>query len=160
MIAAAIRQLCALSILCGVAMSITPEGSVKRIMSIVCSVVLISAAVEPITRIDFDVYSLELAKYSERESQLISRSEDMNDRLNRLVIEAEYESYILDKANKLSISEISADVTAYWSVEGFWVPETVEIICRCDEQQQRLLADTIEAELGIPAERQQWRCNE
>ena len=70
MIALCIRQLCALSILCGAALSITPEGAVKRVMSVVCSVVLITAVAQNITRFDFADYSLQLAKNGERSYEL------------------------------------------------------------------------------------------
>ena len=156
MIALCIRQLCALSILCGAALSITPEGAVKRVMSVVCSVVLITAVVKNITRFDFANYSLQLAKNGERSYELSESGAEASERLNRLVIEGEYEAYILDKANDLGIDCASADVAVQWDTEGVWVPYSAQISCECGEQERGELGDIIEAELGIPAERQQW----
>ena len=158
MIASVIRQLCAMSILCGAAMSITPEGVVKRVLEIVCSVALIMTVVQPLIGIDFAAYALELARFDEREAEFLADNYDINDKLNRLVIEERYESYIMDKAKMLGVELIDAEVTAEWSMDGFWLPSSVQIIC-ADEQTRRTLSGVIEAELGIPAERQQWSCN-
>ena len=156
MIAALIRQLCAMSILCGAAMSITPEGVVKRVLEVVCSAVLISAVIQPLIGIDFAAYALELARVQEREAQFVESGGDLNDRLNRLVIEERCETYIMDKADELGAEIYSAEVSVQWSMDGFWIPWSVRLGCGSGERGLRELGEKIEAELGIPAERQQW----
>lgn len=160
MIASCIRQLCALSILCGAAMSIAPEGSVKRIMGVLCSAALILAAIQPLKGLDLSQYALELAKYEEREAEFLESGEDMNDRLNRLVIQQGYETYIKDKATELGIETRSVSVGVQWSMDGLWVPDTAEIDGEGTGESKRALGRIIEAELGIPAERQYWSENE
>ena len=44
MIQESIRQLCAVSIFCGAAINITPEGGVRRIMQLLCTAALFPAA--------------------------------------------------------------------------------------------------------------------
>ena len=156
MIASAIRQLCLLSVLCGVAMSLAPEGSVKRILSIACSVVLISAVVQPLAGLDLSTYALELAKNSERKAAFLENSADINDRLNRLVIQQECQTYILDKAGEMGLSLSRVTVLAQWNSAGLWVPYSAELTGTENEAEQRRLGAVIEAELGIPEERQQW----
>ena len=156
MIASVIRQLCAMSILCGAALSIAPAGVVKRVLELVCSAVLISAVAKPLIGVDFTAYALELARYKEREAEFVDNSEALRDRLNRLVIEEKYETYIMDKAEELGDEIGGAEVTARWSTEGCWVPWSVQIHCAGGTEEHRELSGRIEAELGIPAERQQW----
>ncbi len=156
--AGVIRQLCALSLFCGAAISITPEGTVKRVLEIVCSVVLLTAVVRPLIGMDFAAYALQLAKFEEKEAEFLDQSAGLNDRLNRLVIEEKYETYIMDKAEELDAGLDSAQVTVEWNMEGFWVPYAAQLNCR-SESGQKILSGVLEAELGIPVERQQWSCN-
>lgn len=160
MIASCIRQLCALSIFCGAAMSMAPEGSVKRVMGVLCSAALILAVIQPLKGMDLSQYALELAKYEEREAEFLEGGEDMNDRLNRLVIQEGYETYIKDKATELGIEMRSVSVSAQWNMDGLWVPESVELDGEGAGESKRELSRIIEAELGIPAERQYWSENE
>lgn len=158
MISDVIRSLCALSILCGAALSITPEGTVKRLMEIVCSVVLITAVVKPLSGFDFAAYALELARFDQRKEEFLEENYDIHERLNRLVIEERYETYIMDKAMELNAALERAEVTAEWSMEGYWLPYSAELTCAGEECREKL-SGLIEAELGIPAGRQRWNCN-
>lgn len=158
MIAGVIKQLCAMSLLCGAAMSIAPEGTVKRVLEIVCSVVLLTAVVRPLIGMDFTAYALQLAKFEEKEEEFLDQSADLNDRLNRLVIEEKYETYIMDKAEEQGVGLDGVQVTVEWNMEGFWVPYSVQLDCR-NESGREALSGILEAELGIPAERQQWSCD-
>jgi hypothetical protein len=60
----------------------------------------------------------------------------------------------LDKADALGISAADAAVTARWSEEGFWYPWESQV--SCPEGGRAALSEAIEAELGIPPERQSW----
>ena len=160
MMSGVIREICALSILCGVAMSITPEGGVKRVMGILSSAVLLIAILTPVRQFDFESYALELAKYKNSEAALSARGEDINERLNRLVIEDEYQAYIMDKARKTGIEVKEADVEVQWSTEGVWVPYSAEIISDAPPEMRGKLTEAIRSELGIPEERVTWNGDE
>lgn len=160
MMSGVIREICALSILCGVAMSITPEGGVKRVMGILSSAVLLIAILTPVRQFDFESYALELAKYKNSEAALSARGVDINERLNRLVIEDEYQAYIMDKARKTSIEVKEADVEVQWSTEGVWVPYSAEIISDAPPEMRGKLTEAIRSELGIPEERVTWNGDE
>lgn len=160
MIASAIRQLCAVSILCGAALSIAPEGVVKRVLEIVCSVVVISAVFQPLIGLDLTAYALELARTQELEAELEEQGTELNDRLNRLVIEERCGTYIMDKAQELGVELSGVWVTARWSLEGYWLPWSAELTGEAGDEQRAQLAGKLEAELGIPAERQQWSGDE
>ncbi len=153
---ALVKQICALSVLCGAGIMLAPEGSIKRLMNVLCSVVLMAALVFGIKDLDFEMYSMELAKYRQTESEFLENTEDSYNRLSRSVIEQQYAAYILDKAKSLNMGEARIKVSAQWSTEGLWIPYSFETNSEyCSE-----LAEYIEAELGIPVQRQQWNKNE
>ena len=157
MMSGVIREICALSILCGVAMSITPEGGVKRVMGILSSAVLLIAILTPVRQFDFESYALELAKYKNSEAALSARGEDINERLNRLVIEEECSAYIWDKAREYGVELTEVRVTAAWSTDGFWYPEGAVISCPDPAAASQSLSGVIERELGILESAQEWR---
>lgn len=155
-----IREVCALSVFCGLAMSIMPEGSVKRVAGVLCTAALLITVLTPLRDFDMDSYALLLAKYKEEETALTARGEEINERLNRLVIEQEYEAYIMDKAAEKNVAVKEAEVEAQWSTEGLWVPYTAEISSDAPPSQRAMLTEAIKTDLGIPEERITWKFDE
>ncbi len=151
-----IRALCAVSLLCGAALSILPEGGVKRVAEILCTASLILAVLSPLKELDMDSYALESARLHELESELARQGQEAGDRLNRLVIEQEYEAYIMDKAGELGIEDLAVDVEVQWSLEGFWMPWGAELNSGCDQESRERLSRLLASDLGIPYERQRW----
>ncbi len=151
-----IRELCAVSLLCGAALSILPEGGVKRVAEILCTASLILAVISPLKELDMDAYALENARLHELETSLAQQGQEAGERLKRLVIEQEYEAYILDKAKELNIELGGAEVEVQWSLEGFWMPWGAELSSGCSPEERQRLSDILESDLGIPYERQRW----
>lgn len=156
----ALRQLCGLSLFCGIALGLMPEGGVKKAASIACTVVLVMTVLLPLGTLDISQYSLELAKYREMGEQLEERGDAVRDSMSRTVIEQECEAYIMDKAEAMGITVDTVKVRAFWNSEGVWVPESAEIRSACTEMERKRLSDVIFADLGIPAENQEWSGNE
>lgn len=155
-----LRELCALSILCGVAMSVSPEGGAKRVLGILSSAVLLIAALTPLKEMDFESYALRLAKYKTEESTLTAKGNEINERLNRLVIEDECEAYIMDKAKEKGVDVKEAKVELRWSTEGVWYPYSAKIVSNAAQSDLTALFESMEAELGIPEERITWSAYE
>ena len=149
---AIIKSLCAMSLLCGAAVSLAPEGSAKRMMHLVCSVILIALLLSPLKDLDPAIYSRELARVREREAEFLESGAQAGERLQRSVIEEQCEAYIAEKAAALGMEDPGAAVTARWDTEGFWLPHEAVLSCSYEES----LARYLEAELGIPEARQQW----
>lgn len=156
MIYQSIRQLCALSLLCGAALSILPEGGVKRVTEVVCTASLIVALVNPLKALDMGTYALETARLHEMEASLTAEAEAAEQRLNRLVIEQEYEAYIMDKALEFGLEGLAVDVEVQWSLEGLWMPYAANISGAYSQTGKEKLATLMTADLGIPYERQRW----
>lgn len=151
-----IRELCALSIFCGAALSIMPEGNVKRVAGILCSSVLIIAVITPIKAFDIESYADILNTYREKESRLAASSEEISERLRRAVIEEEYGAYIMDKAEKLGIEVKEARVEVQWSADGAWLPYSASIHANVSKADKCALEDKLEAELGLPPSKVKW----
>lgn len=151
-----IRQLCAISMLCGAALSILPEGGVKRVAEILCTASLILAILSPIRELDIETYALGSAKLRQMEASLSQEGQEAGERLNRIVIEQEYETYIMDKAAELGINYLTADVEVQWSLEGLWIPYGVQVDSDCSESSRNSLSRILVSDLGIPYERQRW----
>lgn len=156
MIYTGIRQLCAMSLLCGAALSVCPEGGAKRVAEILCTTVLVLTVLSPFKDFDLDAYALSSARYREAEAELFQRGDEAGNRLKRLVIESEYEAYIMDKAKELGLTDTAVDIEVQWSLEGLWVPYGIEIYAQGETRQIEELGRIIRDDLGIPFERQQW----
>lgn len=150
-----IMGLAGTALLSGIALTLTPKGSVKKVVELVSGVAVILAFIGPVIEFDFSAYSMNLAAYKDRLSVYETSIEETNERLSRTIIEEESAAYILDKAQVLGLSVSSARVAVKWGDEGCWYPYEVYI-----ETQERTvmpeLAGVIEADLGIPEERQYW----
>ena len=151
-----IRALCAVSLLCGAALSILPEGGVKRVAEILCTASLILAVLSPIKELDLETYAMENARLRELEASFAQNGQEAGERLERLVIEGEYETYIMDKAGELGIDGLKTDVEVQWSLEGFWIPYGVELSGECSDESREQLGRIMVSDLGIPYERQRW----
>jgi len=153
----AIRMLCALSLLCSVAHSLAPEESGKRAISFVCAVVMLAGCLSFLRSPDWEAYALELGQLRAREERYLRENEEKLRSLDRRVIEAEYGAYILDMAAERDLALKEVKVQAQWSMEGLWLPSSVEITGEAAREERVMLEKRIEAELGIPRDRQLWR---
>ena len=151
-----VKQLCSISLLCGAVFALTPEGNIKKIMQILCTLILVSMVLASLSNMDFEQYLLEFASYEEREKAFLSKSKELEKNLNREVIEQKCEEYIMDKAKEFGLSIDEIKVNARWDTGGFWLPDNVEI----NHGYSVALSEYIESELGIPTVLQQWNDDE
>ncbi len=154
-----VRELCIISIVCGAVLSLCPEGGVKRILRILQTIVLLAVIFDCAGKLDLAPYSLELARSRERENTLLRDSGEMSDRLNRLVIEREYASYVEQRAEAAGVTASEIRIRARWSKEGLWIPDSSSIHL-LKESEKEVLAQILLAELGILREQQEWIVDE
>lgn len=139
------------------AQRLTPAGPVKKVLQLVCGIVLTSVLLSPLGELDMERYSLSLASYHELAAELTAELEEGEKRMDRLYIEEQCAAYILDEAHALGL-EGRVEVSAKWR-DDCWVPWEVRISMNGTEQQHIRLRRQIEAELGIAEERQSWDGN-
>ncbi len=149
-----VRQICVLAVFFGVMMHIIPEGNIKRIMIVLCTVILMSVCVEAVKGFDFESYALAVSRYRDESAALSTDSQTLNRELNRLVIEEHCETYIRDKGSALGIELQEVDVKVQWSMEGIWCPVSAYISSK--QAANHALISSVEAELGIPQESVHW----
>ncbi|MCD8322870.1 MAG: hypothetical protein LUC89_08315 [Oscillospiraceae bacterium] len=152
-----ITGIVAASVLRAVAMALTPPGRVRSVTGLVCTIVCTLALVSPVLELDLDDLAVGFAEYEQMAESVIEQSEEESKMLNRAYIEGEYEAYILGKAVETGVTVEEVSVTARWDEEALvWYPWQAVLSGVYDET----LSQTIEAELGIPAERQEWTDDE
>ena len=145
------------ALVCAAALRLTPEGSVKKVLRMLCAVAMAAALFFPLLRGEaLPDYGLELARYRAAAEALTGEAEALGQELDRDIIERRMAAYILDKANALGVPLAGARVALRWSTAGVWVPESAELTGPYSETLSGLLA----SELGIPAQAQTWRTDE
>ena len=152
-----ILELSALSVLCGVLMSLIPEGGCKKIAGILCTAALLICIIKPLKGFDFEAYATNSAKVAVIEETFLTNTQMLEDKFNRFIVGEEYAGYILEKASSQNINNIDVSIETSWHFDGIWIPYSVSISGECDEIQKRKLIKIIEAGLGIPQERQYWQ---
>lgn len=143
------------AIVCSLATALTPEGRWRKITGLVCGVVMVIALISPLKDFNVSDYGSQLSEYRNAADKAAGRSEEISESLNRTYIQEECEAYILDKAADLNAG-VRTEVTARWDTGGWWYPYEVKIVGDCGEAVKNKLTAVIEADLGIPAERQYW----
>ena len=154
-----VREICILSIFCGAVISCCPECGAKKILCILETVVLMAVIVNALRNMDMSVYSVQLARFHERERELLQETNEIRNRLDRLVIEDEYASYVERKAETSGVFPDEIEIQARWSKEGLWIPASSRIRIKTEKEREQL-SRILEGELGIPAERQEWVLDE
>lgn len=147
-----IRALVGAGMFCAVAMALCPKGKARKVLSLACGCVMLSALLSLVASIDLADYSRAAARYTQAAREAAEGAQETAKTLERSVIERECETYISDRAAAMGVTPGGVNVTARWSEEGFWFPWE----CRLEAERSAALADAIEAELGIPPERQSW----
>lgn len=128
--------------------------SLHRIVKLIGGVALTCLLFSPLVSFDYDSYAAALQS-CRLAVQTDGAAPDCGDGLQRTVIESELRAYILDKAAQYGVSLVDAQVTLQWSTDGYWYPYSVRLITSGAAENSRL-AQTVEADLGIPRARQEW----
>ena len=142
------------SILTGIAVNLTPKGKVRTVLYLTCGTVMVISLVRPVLGFDMDVYAINMAEYRESAEALTEAFASENDRLEGVIIEEGCEAYILDKAQVFNLEIEDVRMCAKRGDDGLWIPYEVFLVSPGGEAWK--LRDNIEAELGIPPERQHW----
>ncbi len=154
-----VRELCMISLFCGAVLSVCPEGGVKKLLRVLESVILLAVLIRHVSVLNLAPYRLENARMHERQQEIIQGAENRLDRLDRLVIEEEYRSYIEKRAEAAGLHPAKIQIRVRWNKEGLWVPESSSIWV-VNSQNIRALSEILSGDLGIPPEQQEWIVDE
>lgn len=151
-----LHRFCVLAVFCGAALRLAPEGSVRRIMSVLVSAVLMLSIFGLFGQKSPDVLLEGLAGTQEYERRFAAAERDQRQRMDRTVIEAELRSYIQNKAEQKGLTIRSVSIEMRWQTEGYWLPWSLTVTGAGDSSTRETFQRELEAELGIALDRQQW----
>ncbi|NLT15712.1 MAG: hypothetical protein GXY05_15405 [Clostridiales bacterium] len=138
------------------AMTVTPEGKVKKVVALICGLMTVIALLKPLVGFDYTGFSKYLIQHENDAEAFSSGIESENENLTRRIIEERCEAYILDKGKSLGITDLAVTVTAVWSEDGYWYPAGASLRTNAGTEARGKLGGSIEAELGIPQEELIW----
>lgn len=148
-----LRGIVGAALLGSLAMVLCPEGRVKQVTKLVCALVCALAMLSPVSELDPGVLSAGMAAYRQQAEALTAQEEEQAKLVTRTYIQDECETYILTQAQNLALSVGEVTVLARWdTAQAVWYPWEVSL----QSEYRKELAEVIEADLGIPEERQQW----
>lgn len=141
------------SLLSSVAMTLTPQGRVRSVTRLVCGILCALSLVSPLLSADIDRLAVGIAEYEQKAETVTQKAEEEAKMLERTYIEEECAAYILAKATETGAEICGVSVTARWDDEALvWYPWEVSL----DGIYSEDFSAAIEAELGIPFQRQSW----
>ncbi|NLV85715.1 MAG: hypothetical protein GX025_00645 [Clostridiales bacterium] len=151
-----VKAIAGAAIICGAAISITPKGSVKNVLKLICGLVLVCSMAGPLINPSGELLSMSVSEYRQRAKEIAQQGENETNSLNRRFIEEEISAYISDKALDMGESIQDVSVSMNWSKEGFWYPAFVTIQGEVSETGKKRLESLIEGEIGLAKENQHW----
>lgn len=155
-----VRAIAGAALICAVAFALTPNGKVKSVLKLICGIVLICAIINPVLKKNLPDMSMDMSKYREKADEIVSNAEETKNSLSRTIIEDKLKAYILDKAKSYNVELESVSVSVKWGDEECWYPYEVDLTADIGQKEKELISSAIEAELGIPKERQYWSGHE
>lgn len=143
-------SLTAAALLTAICQAVMPSGTVKRVGSFTCAMLLFVVTVRPILRTD---YSQILSRWESAYTAMAVHDltlEETSDSLTEQLIARQTGAYIQSKAEGRGI-RCQVIVTCRWE-NKLPVPYGVEWVGEFDPHCRELLVSLTEEELGIPAE--------
>lgn len=144
------------AVFCAVITELCPGGSTKKVLKLLCGLVMAIALISPLIKGEMPAYTINMAKYRTRADEISASAKESADNYSRAIIEEQCRAYILDKALALGIDIENVSVVLRWNDGGFWYPSE----CVIGSEYNPDLAESIECELGLGKESQKWGTNE
>lgn len=150
----------AAAMITALAESLAPDGAVKKVGRLAGGLLLVIAILQPIVDLDYSAMAGALADYRLEAEGYTADLSVANGQLMKTIIEEQTGAYILDKAAALG-AECTVQVTCRVREDEVIYPAEVVVYGELTQVQQQSLSRTIEGDLAIPADCQQYeRTNE
>lgn len=145
----------AAAILCALANSLMPEGSVRRVGRLACGLVMLAAVLRPLVEVEALSPGDLLEDYAAQTDVQAQTLEEERNALLKSIIEQECAAYIVDKAAQMGAA-CTAQVTCQLGEDGIFLPQSAAVQGSLTPRQQEDLARILEEELAIPRDRQSF----
>lgn len=147
-------HIAAASLLSAIVMALTPPGRVRQVTRLVCGLMCALTVAGPLAQLDISGLAADIARYEQQADRIVRQAQEEEKMLERTYIEEQCRAYILGKAAERGLTPDGVSLTARWDEDAqVWYPWEVTVQAPYDSG----LAAGIEAQLGIPAERQRWQ---
>ena len=145
-----------LAMFAGAVQYLCPAGGARNILKLLCTAILTAAVLSSMGTFDYDLLSLEEARFALAEAEISERSLQTSDSLKKLLLEENCEKYMKSSAQELGLHIQSAAIELIRNGDGQWLPYAVQIEASGSEAAAQQLCRLLDNELGIPTERQVW----
>ena len=145
----------AVSILCAAADSLMPEGAVKRVGKLACSLCVLCVTLSPLAAVRGESMTGWLDGLAAERDALRAELEEQTGRTQKMVIEEHCEAYISDKAEELGL-DCRVEVDCAPNPEGLWLPESVRLWGEFDDVAQSRMTELLERQLGLAVVKQTY----
>ncbi len=147
----------AASILVAAVVALAPGGTAKKTVRFAGGLVIFIALVGPLGKINFEDISYfnmqARADYKKYEEKYIFENSSMVG----VIVSDKLATYVMEKASEYGIEcEVSVRVKQHDEGHPFPVEVSIDVISEGEPQARKRLSTLIEAELGVPEERQKW----
>ena len=143
------------SLLCAAADSVMPEGGVKRVGGLACSVCLLCVVLTPLAEVRGISLTQQIMQWQEEMRTIRMELEEVTGQTQKEIIEAHCASYISDKAAELGLV-CRVEVECVYHADGLWLPESVCIWGEVDDIAQSRMTELLERQFGVPSQRQTY----
>ena len=148
-----LTSMVAASVISSVSLLLTPAGQVRSVTKMACGVLCALAMVSPLLKLDMEKLAVSIAAYEQAAQTVVQNGEEESKMLERTYIEEQCAAYILSKATETGEAVGQIRVSARWDEDALlWYPWSAEL----QGTYSAVLSRILEAELGIPPERQSW----
>lgn len=140
----------AASLLTAVARSVMPEGAVKSVGRLACSLVLFLAVARPVLGVNYAALTDALRDYAALASQTEEELTAVRNGMTESIIARETEAYIQDKTEELGLD---CDAAVEWDWSGdLPTPARVTVTGTITEEELEVLSGSLTEELGLTRE--------
>lgn len=146
----------AMAMLAGVLLALVPKGAVHRSLSFLCGLAMILVALGPLAKVNVDALAQAMARARMQAEEAALGVTIDNTRWIAELIKEDAEAYIWDRAEALGLTPEAVTVTVEEG-DAYPYPYSVEITADATASQKTQLEQDLEADLAIPAERQEWQ---
>ena len=146
-----VLSLTAAALLGGILLSCVPEGSGRKILRLVCGILLTVTALKPLGQLRLPNLDAMSGEYRQQAEAAVAVGQEMARLETREGIRNALEAYILDKA-----AELGMEITPEIFLDESGMPDCVQLEGDISSGIRQKIQTIITNDLGIPGEAQKW----
>ena len=146
-----VLSLTAAALLGGVLLACVPEGCGRKILRLVCGILLTVTALKPLGQLRLPNLDELSGEYRQQAEAAVAMGQEMARLEAREGIRKALEAYILDKA-----AELGMDVTPEIFLDESGIPVSIRLEGEISSELRQKMQTIITNDLGIPGEAQEW----